>query len=183
MTDSMTWEQAAALAQTVSPAPVSKRSDGLPYLFQSATSRGILVHRGQIVTVRGVAVAGAYLRDLGIIDQRGPGLDDVLHLLTVLEALPKIDGLVGDEYIHCPGDERLGELTARLEADGSSAREARVVLCYFLDLIPGPSAILSGERLASMVPPRPIARAVLTIPREGDASWTISELAWRDPAE
>ena len=178
MTETMTWDQAAAIAQKASIAPVSRRSDGLPFLFQSANAVGILVHRGAIVTARGPAVAGAYLRDLGIIDGAGPGLDDVLHLLYVLDALPHVEGIGGEGYIHVPNDARLAELTARLEADG---REARVVVHYFLD---GPGTeSLSGEQLASMVPPRPVARLVLTIPRDGDASWSRSDVAWRDPAE
>ncbi len=89
--DPKAWAEAQSLAAAQSVGEVTKRSDALPFMFQAERAlRAVLIHNGSVVKLRGPAVAGAYLRDLGITQGKGPQLDDVLWALWALEALPDV---------------------------------------------------------------------------------------------
>src|SRR5262245_23052281 len=82
------WMQAEAIAATAAKGTLKKRSDALPFLFTAESPPAVLIHRGAVVRDKGPRVAGDYLRDLGIIEGRGPQLDDVLFVLGALDARP-----------------------------------------------------------------------------------------------
>lgn len=182
------WEQAKKIAANVAKGPFEKRSDALPFMFMAKSPPRVLVHEGEVVTDRGPAVAGRYLRDLGIIRGEGPGIEDVLYLLFALDALPPIEKvseeISKEAYIHVPDDERLSDLTARVEYDGE---QARVVLHYFLPKNDSDTEDMKENDVGAVDPTmaepevRPVARCTLTIPQSGDAEWTIEELNWADP--
>lgn len=181
------WMQAEALAATVARGKIQKHSDALPFLFKADQPPYVLIHKGQVVRDKGVKVAGEYLRDLGIVENRGPAIDDVLVVLGALDALPPVTGAPKESYVHAPGDKALADLTARIYVGGGNAK---ITLVYFLSgpLMPergGPAA--PGDTVGDMDPdhrPKPyrkIARCRLVIPKAGDAAWTVEQLNWSEP--
>lgn len=186
------WKQAEAIAAKAARGTLEKRSQALPFLFMADSPQAVLVHQGKVVTDRGAAAAGRYLRDLGVIQGKGPAIDDVLYVLHVFEAWPPIKEVPVESYIHVAGDERLADLTARLEYDGEAAR---VVLHYFLGAGERPTPRQPTEKELeendvgtvdrTTRPPvtRPVARATLHIPASGEPGWKpIEKLNWADPS-
>jgi hypothetical protein len=168
------WVEAGALAQKAASGPVTKHGDALPFFYDS--SRGaILVHHGKVVTERGAVVAGAYLRDIGIIRGVGPTIDDAVYVLSALDALPTVDKLARDAFVHT-SDPKLADAVPRIETDGQTAR---IVLHYLLagapvqKVDPDPTHRHVGSPTQSDMKVRvqPVARMSLTIPAQGDASW------------
>jgi hypothetical protein len=176
------WMQAEAIAATAARGKLEKRSDALPFLFKAEDPPAVLVHKGQVVREKGVKAAGEYLRDLGIIEGRGPGIEDVLILLGALDAWPSVTPAPKEPYVHAPGDPALADATAQIYFDGISAL---ITLVYFLSgpIMPergGPAA--PGDTAGGMDPnyrPKPyrkMARCTLTIPKSGDAAWKVEYL-------
>jgi len=179
------WMQAEAIAATAARGKLEKRSDALPFLFKAEDPPWVLVHKGQAVRAKGPAVAGDYLRDLGIIEGKGPAIEDVLVVLAALDALPPVPKVPKESYIHAPGDRALADVTARVTFDGVTAQ---VILVYFVgDPVPvkgasGPPA--PGDTVGGRDPNykpsvtmvRPIARCTLVIPKTGEAAWKIEQL-------
>lgn len=177
------WKQAEAIAATVARGKLEKHSDALPFLFKAESPPWVLVHKGQVVRDKGGKAAGEYLRDLGIIEGRGPAIEDVLVVLDALDALPPITGVPKKSYVHAPGDSALADVTAQVYFDGV---RATVTLVYFLGepTLPkgagGPPA--PGDTVGAPdpdykpTPVRPIARCTLTIPKTGDPAWKIENL-------
>lgn len=188
--DPRSWHEAHAIAVAQNVGPVTRRSAALPFVFQATRgARCVLIHRGKLVVERGPAIAGAYLRDLGIAASKGPTLDDVLWVLWALEALPTVAPLAPEAYVHAPGNERLADLMPYIDYDGESAR---VVLHYLkpdASTPPGapgrgaPGPITAGTAIGAppLLPIRPMIRMTLTIPATGDASWQREELNWAAP--
>ncbi len=185
--DPNAWEQAAAIAKTASPGALTKRSATLPFFFQAADGTGVLVHQGKLVTERGPATAGAYLRDLGLIRGEGPAIDDVLPVLAALDALPDVGKVDNRSYVNDPATAKLADLNPRIETDGQTAK---VVLHYLAS--GGPSVTIDNDPTHKTVkgapaPPgtkqpvaRPVTRMSLTIPTSGAAAWTREDLNWAD---
>jgi hypothetical protein len=178
------WMQAEAIAATAARGKLEKRSDALPFLFKAEDPPWVLVHKGQAVRGKGGKVAGEYLRDLGIIEGKGPGIEDVLVALAALDGWPPVTGVDRTSYVHAPGDKALADITAGVYFDGVTAT---VTLVYFLSgpILPerrGPAA--PGDTVGGMDPdfrPKPyrkIARCTLTIPKSGDPTWKIEPLNW-----
>jgi hypothetical protein len=192
--DPKAWEEAQAIAAAQGVGEVSKRSDALPFMFQAErVLRAVLIHNGSVVKMRGPAPAGAYLRDLGVMQGKGPQIGDVLWALWALEALPDVKPLPEEGYINSPDSARLKDLNPRLGYDGTSAR---VVLHYFKPEKKDPPGAPErpggaaggpggpgGSQLKGVVMPkvRPIVRATLAIPQAGDAAWKLEDLNWADP--
>lgn len=173
------WKTAKDLAAKQGAGAVEQRSAALPFLFSAERAKCVLVHKGAVVTKRGPAVAGGYLRDLGIAQGKGPGLDDVLWALWALDALPKLD-LPEEGYVSSPGTKRLAELTARIEHDGHAAH---VILHWLKPDAPPPADVQrgpSGGRTTGATT-RAIVRMTLDIPASGDAAWRREDLTWADP--
>ncbi|HWO20619.1 MAG TPA: hypothetical protein VNO30_17740 [Kofleriaceae bacterium] len=178
------WMQAQAVAATAGRGKLEKRSDALPFLFKAEDPPWVLVHQGKVVRDKGAQAAGAYLRDLGIVEGKGPAIDDVLVVLAALDAMPPVTEVPKDSYVNAPGDKALSDITARIYANGDLAR---ITLVYFLSgpLTPergGPAG--SGDTVGGMDPnykPKPyrkIARCKLVIPKTGDAAWKVEHLNW-----
>jgi hypothetical protein len=180
--DGEAWKRAEAIAAAhVGRNDLRKRTDELPYLFMARGTRGVLVHQGKVVTGTGPAVAGAYLRDIGIIEGPGPGIDAVMDLLYALQALPKVDDLSEEGYFDSPHAD-MKALAPRVERD---AGEARVVLHYFLPQSaihrPDLQQLLQGSRVGGPEP-QPVARLTLAIRPQGDAAWQRDHILWTPPA-
>jgi hypothetical protein len=177
------WQQAEAIAATAAKGKLQKRSDALPFLFMAESPPSVLIHRGKVVRDRGAKIAGEYLRDLGIIEGRGPAIEDVLYLLSALDALPPVKDVPKESYVHAPGDAAQQDITAQLYFDGVTAT---VTLTYFLGgptpANKGSAGPAPGDTVGSRDPSyrptavRPIARCTLTIPRTGDPAWKIEHL-------
>lgn len=186
--DPASWTWAENLAAGQNAGKVQRRSAALPFLFSAERGGCILIHRGAVISQRGPAVAGAYLRDLGVPQGKGPDLDDVLWALWALDALPDVTPLAREGYINVPDNKRLADLTARIEHDGSSAR---VVLHYFKPEPKQPPGVHrgptggstggpTGGRIGKIV--RELVRTTLEIPPTGDAAWRREDIRWEDPA-
>jgi len=180
--DPAAWAEAEHIAARQHAGLVHKHSDTLPFLFAAERARSVLIHQGAVVTRRGPGVAGAYLRDLGILRGNGPPLDDVLWALWALDALPKVEPIGTEGYVNVPSSRRLADVTARIEYDGPIAR---VVLHYFKpegplakDAHPASSAP-PGGRVGSAV--RGLVRMTLDIPETGDAAWRREDIIRADP--
>jgi len=164
--DPQAWKQAEAIAHAAAGAPVHKKSDLLPFLFFTDDSRVVLVHRGAVVNPKGPAEVGAYLRDLGIIDGKGPTINDIVYVLEVFDALPPITEVPPTRYALS----RSSPLTSHVDHDGKTAK---VVLNYILGDGPRPR----GDE--NVKPSKLIARAVLEIAKTGDAAWKpIEKSVW-----
>jgi hypothetical protein len=139
--------------------------DDVPYLFQAKGTRGILVHNGAVLAARGPAAAAAYLRDVGILDGKGPSPRSILVVLFVLRAFPTVADLPEESAVDMHGPE---DLRPRVErADG----HARLILNYRLpNDNPGPSR---GTV--------PMMRQTLDIGPSGDASWVGERFDWQRP--
>lgn len=187
--DPQAWAEAQQIAAQQHAGAVKKRSDALPFLFQGDRSKSVLIHRGAVITARGPVVAGAYLRDLGIAQNKGPKLEDVLWTLWALDALPDVAPMAPEGYVNRAGDKRLEDLTARIEWDGKSAH---IVLHYFKPEAKPPANVnvsggadvqqgtgVGGRVGGSTV--REIVRMTLDIPEKGDAKWRREDLNWADP--
>lgn len=184
--DPASWAEAEKLAAKQGAGAVHKRSDALPFLFQADRTKSVLIHKGAVITQRGPVVAGAYLRDLGVPQGQGPQLGDVLWTLWALDALPKLEAPLSPEgYIHVPNNQRLADLTARIEWDGQSAH---IVLHYFKpepklppNVHPGsaPQGTGVGGRIGGTT--RALVRMTLDIPETGDAAWRREDIHWADP--
>jgi hypothetical protein len=159
------WAQAQAIAEKTSGFRVTRWRDDLPYLFQAKGTRGVLVHNGAVVTARGPAVAGAYLRDLGILDGKGPSPGTIMTLLFVLHAFPEVPDVPEQGAFDELGPK---DLQPRVErAHG----HALVILNYGLPSDnPGPDR---GTR--------PVMRETLDIGPTGDAAWTGAQFEWKAP--
>jgi hypothetical protein len=149
------WAQARAIAEKTGAVGLARWRDDVPYLFQAKGSRGVLVHNGAVVTARGPAAAAAYLRDVGILDGKGPSPRSILTLLYVLRAFPTVPDLPEESAVDMLGPE---PLRPRVElADG----RAKLILHYQLPGNAGPSR---GTV--------PMMRETLDIGPTGDAAWT-----------
>jgi hypothetical protein len=182
------WTQAQALAATAAKGPVQKRSDALPFLFTAASPPVVLVHHGAIVRGKGAKVIGEYLRDLGIIEGKGPQIEDALFVLAAFDALPPVTEVARDSFVHAPGDAKLADVTARVDFDGLTAG---IELTYFLgpptapktgNGPPGPGDTV-GSKDPNYKPAmiRPIARCTLQIPKTGDPAWKVERLNRAEP--
>jgi hypothetical protein len=149
------WGQARAVAEKTGISGLTQWKDDVPYLFQAKGSRGGLVHTGAVVTARGPAAAGAYLRDVGILDGKGPSPGSILTVLYVLQAFPSVPDMPEQSAIDMLGPE---DLRPRVERAGG---HARVVLHYRLPTDSGPSR---GTV--------PMMRETLDIGPTGDPAWT-----------
>jgi hypothetical protein len=176
------WMQAEALAATAAKGKIAKRSDALPFLFTATDPPYVLVHKGKVVREKGAKVAGEYLRDLGIIEGKGPSIEDALVVLAALDALPPVTGVAKESYVHAPGDKKLADATAQIYFDGVTAT---VTLFYFLSgpIMPGSGGSAApGDTVGGMAPgyqPKPyrkVARCTLTIPKAGDPAWMVENL-------
>jgi hypothetical protein len=186
--DPASWTEAQQIAARQGAGEVHKRSDALPFLFQADRTRAVLIHHGAVITQRGPIVAGGYLRDLGVPRGQGPQLDDVLWTLWALDALPKVDPLSAEGYINVPNNQRLADLTARIEWDGQSAH---IVLHYFKpepkqppDVHRGaPAPGAGGTAVGGAVggTTRALVRMTLDIPETGDSAWRREDINWADP--
>lgn len=178
------WKQAEAVAAAVATGPFTKRSDALPFVFMAKSPRTVLVHQGKVVTEKGAAAAGRYLRDLGIIDGKGPGIDDVLYMLHFFDAWPPVKEAPKQAYVTNEDE----ALAPRIERENGVAR---VVLHYYVgkpsstDEQPaatpenypddfrendvGTVAPEAGD--AAPVNFRPVARFALEIPPSGEPHW------------
>jgi len=155
-TASDSWAQAQAIAEKTGAPGLAKWVDDLPYLFEAKGTRGVLVHKGAVVTARGPSAAAAYLRDLGILEGKGPSPRSILTLLFVLRAFPNVPDLPEESAVDMHGPEALRPRVER--ANG----HARVILTYQLPSNnPGPSR---GTV--------PMMRETLDIGPTGDAAWT-----------
>lgn len=180
------WEQAKKIAATAAKGNLVKRSDSLPFMFMADSPPAVLVHEGKLVTEKGPAAAGSYLRDLGIIQGKGPAIADVLFVLYAFDAFPPITEVPNQQYVNVPGEPRLIDLTARIDYDGESAQ---VVLHYMLPEKEPPAGIsvgagasgASGDYGPEGPPPRPVIRAILDIPGTGAAAWRMEKLMWAEP--
>jgi hypothetical protein len=153
--DPQAWKEAEAIAtKAAGGVPVRKQSDRVPFLFFSDDGHVVLIHHGAIVTPKGPGEVGAYLRDIGIIDGKGPTIDDLVYLLEVFDALPPITDVPPTNYA-------LG--SSHVDHDGKTAK---VVLEYVLGDGPRPR----GEDL-NVKPSTLIARAVLEIAKTGTPAW------------
>jgi hypothetical protein len=164
MASSNPWDQARAIAEKSGASGLAKWKDDVPYLFQAKGSRGVLVHKAAVVTARGPAVAGAYLRDIGVLDGNGPSPDSLLALLYVLQAFPTVEGLPEQSAVDTLGPP---DLQPRIERAGG---HARVILSYRLPRDPGPSRGTA-----------PVMRETLDIGPSGDAAWTGERIDWKLP--
>jgi hypothetical protein len=173
--DPKAWEQAAAIAQKSAPG-AKKAADTLPFLFVGG-GKTVLVHKGNVVEARGPAAAASYLRDLGIIEHRGPQIDDVLIALDALDALPVVDKLDRKAY----ADKSVPDVGASLYSDGLTAS---ITLHYFLgggpivNVDPNAPKVRRAGGAGAPMPvdpnqpkPRAAARMTLEIRAQGDASW------------
>lgn len=184
--DPASWKEAQQIAESQKAGEIHKRSDALPFLFQAERTKAVLIHKAAVITARGPVVAGAYLRDLGVPQGKGPQLDDVLWTLWALDALPKVDPLSSEGYVNVPSNARLTDLTARIEYDGQSAH---IVLHYFKpDPAPPKDVQRGGAQQGTSVggsigsgATRAIVRMTLDIPETGDAAWRREDLHWADP--
>lgn len=177
------WMQAQAIAATVAKGKLQKRSDALPFLFTATSPPVVLVHHGAVVRGKGAKVVGEYFRDLGIIEGKGPQIEDALFVLAAFDALPPITEVPRDSYVHAPGNPKLADATARVDFTGM---DAGIELTYFLSppLMPrggngppGPGDTVGGKDpnyKPSMY--RQIARCTLVIPKTGDPAWKIERL-------
>lgn len=163
-TQGESWEQALEIAKKSGVASPARWKDDVPYLFQAKGTRGVLVHRGAVVTARGPAAAGAYLRDVGILEGKGPSPGSILTLLYVLQAFPTVEGLPEQSAIDMMG---LEALRPRVETGNG---HARVILHYWLPRDPGPSRGTS-----------PVMRETLDIGPTGDAAWTGERIDFPQP--
>ena len=177
------WKEAEAIAAKASVGQLEKRSDALPFLFMADAPAAVLVHQGAVVTAKGAAAAGAYLRDLGIVDGSGPGIEDVLFVLFAFDAWPPVQdhGAHKEQFINSPGDPSLAELTARVDMETEAAH---VVLHYWLPEPTPPPEDLEND-VGSIDPDsvpvvvRPVLRTTLVIPRAGAAAWKpVEKLNW-----
>jgi hypothetical protein len=171
--DPKAWEQAAAIAQQAVPG-AKKLADTLPFLF-AANGKAVLIHKGNVVEARGPAAAAAYLRDLGIIEFRGPKIDDILVALDVLDGLPVVDKLDRKAYL----DKSVPDFGASLYSDGLTAY---ITLFYVLGGNPirvvdpdAPPRKPGGEGSPMPVdpnqkPPRAAARMTLEITAKTEAA-------------
>jgi hypothetical protein len=188
--DPMAWQQALQEAQARATGPVSKHSDALPFLFKAEKPRAVLIHHNRIVAERGPKAAGAYLRDIGVPQGQGPGLDDVLWTLWALEALPKVEGYEEQGFINAPNVPRFKDLNPYIYFTGTTAQ---VVLCYLGPKLPPPPEVpldarhnpnvVRGGGEAANTPPIDVykfVRMTFDIPAQGDASWKREDLNWGD---
>jgi hypothetical protein len=158
-----TWDSAKAIAVKSGAAGVERWKDDVPFLFQAKGSRGVLVHNGAVITARGPAAAGAYLRDLGALQGKGPSPDSLLTLLYVLQAFPTVPGMAEQSAIDTLGP---AELQPKLEVVNG---HAHLVLHYFLP---------TDSRGSTPGPGRPIMRETLDIAPTGNAAWSGQQLDW-----
>jgi hypothetical protein len=158
------WDGALEIAKQSGAAGVAKWKEDVPYLFQAKGSRGVLVHKGAVVTARGPAAAGAYLRDVGILEGKGPSPGSILTLLYVLHAFPTVESLPEQSAIDMLGIE---PLRPRVETAGG---RARVILHYWLPKDPGPARDTV-----------PVMRETLDIGPTGDAAWTGERIDYPRP--
>jgi hypothetical protein len=167
------WKDAEAVAAARTGARgLTRRTDELPYLFMAQGRRSVLVHKGAVVTDTGPAAAAAYLKDIGIVAGPGPGIDSVLHLLWALHALPKVEGKPEESYVHSPGNERMKDLTARIEREGGVAR---IVLHYFVDEDTGGGGDVAGPVTRYLV------KMTLAIGAGADPVWKSEDVEWTPP--
>ena len=175
------WKQAEAIAAKAAVGQLDKRSDALPFMFMADSPAAVLVHNGAVVTSKGAAAAGSYLRDLGIVDGQGPKIADVLFVLFAFEAWPPVEGVPEEHFINSPDNQSLEELTARIDMETDAAH---IVLHYWLPE-PEMSAEDQENDVGSVDPEavvsavRPLLRTTLVIPKTGDAAWKpIEKLNW-----
>jgi hypothetical protein len=153
-----------------------------PHLPKTAAGKAAVKVVGD---ARGVVVAGAYLRDQGVVRGQGPGLEDVLDILSDLDALPTVDNLPRTAFVHTR-DAKLADETATMGFDGE---KAYVILIYFQPGAPHttPDPDPSHNHKGSIgltdttTHVRPGARMTLTIPASGDSTWTREDLNFATP--
>jgi len=171
--DPKAWEAAASLAEKTAGAPVTKKSDSLPFVFETTTGKRVVIHNGTVVTGRGPAVAGAYLRDLGVIQGKGPQIDDILVALDALDALPTLPNVDKHGWV----GKQLPDLAPYVYTDGQTAQ---IVLHYFLggkpivkvDTDPTHKPQVGAPMDAGPGPvPKATARMTLELRPQGDATW------------
>lgn len=177
------WMQAQAIAATVAKGNLQKRSDALPFLFTATSPPVVLVHHGAVVRGKGAKVVGEYFRDLGIIEGKGPQIEDALFVLAAFDALPPVTEVPRGSFVHAPGDPKLADLTASVYADGLFAQ---IQLTYMVGQPvwpksgngpPGP-----GDTVGSKDPDykpkmiQPIIRCTLELHKTGDPAWKMERL-------
>lgn len=191
------WQQAEAIAKTAASGALHKFSDDLPFAF-TTDSAEVIVHKGAVLTARGPAAAGAYLRDLGVVRGEGPAnAEEILFVLQALDAMPPVKGVSAADYFKGPAKGDEADLMPVLDSDDS---EATFTLSYLLGVQthdeggmkpvrgsldpspakPDPNAPDVGAPAPNAKPgkTRKLLRCVLHIPAQGDAHWEIQELNW-----
>ena len=156
------WAEAQAIAEQTGAFGVARWDDEVPYLFQAKGTRGLLVHHGAVVTTRGPAAAASYLRDVGILDGKGPSPGSILTLLYVLRAFPNVPGLPEESAVDTLGPEDLRPRVERVNG------RTRVILNYSL---PGDNP---GPDRGTL----PVMRETLDIGPTGDAAWKGEEFVY-----
>lgn len=180
------WKQAEAIAAKAARGSLEKRSDDLPFMFMADVPAAVLVHKGRVVTEKGGKIAGEYLRDLGIIEGKGPKIADVLFVLFALDAWPPVKEVPKESYVNAPDNPAQKDITARVDFDGLTAT---INLVYFLGepQIPRnpasngkgvPDDVGGRDFSTKQNAVRPIVRCTLTIPKTGDPAWKVERMTW-----
>jgi hypothetical protein len=179
--DPAAWAEAEAVAAAAAPGQKLDRYDALPFMFMADRPAAVLVHHGRVVTETGAKVAGGYLRDLGIIDGRGPTIEHVLFALFALDAWPPVKDVAKERYINNPHDDATAELNPAVHFDGVTAQ---VILHYWVvepgadQPDPDDGNVRGSRGQPSGRQARPILRCTLTIAKTGDPAWTVEQQNW-----
>ncbi len=185
------WQQAEAVAHTVTTGTLHEVSDALPFAFTTNSAK-VIVHKGAVLTARGPEAAGAYLRDLGVVRGEGPAkVEEILFVLEAVDAMPQVNA----DYYKGPATGHETDLMPRLATDDS---EATFTLSYLLGEQVHDEGGMKPVRGSLATPPpdpnapdvgapdpdakpgrtRKLLRCILHIPAQGDAHWEIQHLNW-----
>lgn len=130
----------------------------VPGLYRAEFSDGaeyLAIQHDKVVTARGLAAAGAFLREAKVLDH-APSAKDLTTLLTLFEALPPTKVPAPDQFYDFP---KHTELNPRLElANGAG----KLTLCYLL-----PNA---GHATAQPAIVR-VTRWTLALGKDGKLAW------------
>lgn len=183
--DVESWEGAEAIAKAYVKRksfffnrPEVQRAPGPRYMFWAHGYRGVLVHHGKVITGRGLEVAAAYLRDVGIVAGPEPTIDQALSALFVLHALPEVEGFGEEAYVYSDASGPLKDLRARIEREPG---KATIVLSYLGDEDSGYFEAGAPDRPEADL--RAVVKMSLAIAEspKGPAAWTREDFTWEYP--